>query len=104
MIAMFVEVALACLSLQNFQSAMQIYSGLNLTPVQRLTNEWKSLGKKHKEGWAELMNFFDQTGNVLPPPSSFYSLLSRFFSLLSLQILRSSFFVPYHSSTNTERS
>jgi len=80
MIAMFVEVALACLSLQNFQSAMQIYSGLNLTPVQRLTNEWKSLGKKHKEGWAELMNFFDQTGNVFPPfPSHSLSFSSFFF-------------------------
>jgi hypothetical protein len=39
---------------QNFQSAMQLYSTLNLTPIERLEKEWNSLPKKVSQMYERL--------------------------------------------------
>lgn len=50
-------------SQRNYQSAMQIYSALNLTPIERLEKEWKSLPKKVQHMYARLNQLFDSSGN-----------------------------------------
>ncbi len=63
MIAFFIQVADACVHLQNYQSAMQIYSALNFTPVERLESEWKGLSKKNKQMYDDLKALFESSGN-----------------------------------------
>lgn len=63
MLSLFIQVADACLNLQNFQSAMQLYSTLNLTPIERLEKEWNSLPKKVSQMYERLKEFFESGGN-----------------------------------------
>eukprot|EP01087_Luapelamoeba_hula_P022752 TRINITY_DN8235_c2_g1_i2.p2 TRINITY_DN8235_c2_g1~~TRINITY_DN8235_c2_g1_i2.p2 ORF type:complete len:430 (-),score=92.43 TRINITY_DN8235_c2_g1_i2:32-1321(-) len=63
LIGLFALVGEACLQIQNYQSAMQIYSGLNITPVQRLKPSWKGLSKKHQDAYDRLATFFDNSSN-----------------------------------------
>ena len=80
MIVLFIDSINACLELQNFQSAMQLYTALNLTPISRLAGKnifvlrghhkinyspsaWKSLGKKANHTWETIVEFFNPTHN-----------------------------------------
>ena len=63
MIQFWIEVISECITINNFQTALQIYTGLNLTPVQRLKPEWKDLSKKSKVRYQEIQSFFDPEMN-----------------------------------------
>jgi hypothetical protein len=63
MLTLFIQVADMCVKLKNYQSAMQIFSALNLHPVQRLTAEWKSLSKKSQQMYEDLQATFASEGN-----------------------------------------
>lgn len=60
---MFIQVADMCMRLRNFQTAMQIFSALNMTPIQRLKDEWKNLPKKFQQMYADLQILFASEGN-----------------------------------------
>jgi hypothetical protein len=62
-LSLFIQVADACLNLNNFQSAMQIYSALNFTPIEKLEKEWASLNKKVVQMHERLKNLFDPSAN-----------------------------------------
>jgi hypothetical protein len=58
MLSMFIMVADSCVKLQNYQSALQIFSALNMNPIQRLKDEWKSLNKRNQQMYADLQTLF----------------------------------------------
>lgn len=60
---MFIQVADMCMKLRNFQTAMQIFSALNMTPIQRLKDEWKGLSKRSQQMYADLQILFASEGN-----------------------------------------
>eukprot|EP01090_Pellita_catalonica_P000161 TRINITY_DN10113_c0_g1_i1.p1 TRINITY_DN10113_c0_g1~~TRINITY_DN10113_c0_g1_i1.p1 ORF type:complete len:489 (-),score=68.20 TRINITY_DN10113_c0_g1_i1:140-1606(-) len=92
MLSYFISVAAVCIQIQNYQTAMQIYSGLNLSPIQKLKYEWKKLGKKPKSQYFDLQTFFDHTGNfkryrdrmkdIQPPAIPLLSLLLKDLTLI----------------------
>eukprot|EP01088_Endostelium_zonatum_P001635 TRINITY_DN1196_c0_g1_i1.p1 TRINITY_DN1196_c0_g1~~TRINITY_DN1196_c0_g1_i1.p1 ORF type:complete len:398 (+),score=70.28 TRINITY_DN1196_c0_g1_i1:178-1371(+) len=63
MIQFWIEVITECININNFQTALQLFTGLNLTPVQRLKSEWKDLSKKSKVRYQEIQTFFDPEMN-----------------------------------------
>jgi len=76
MLGLFIAVADSCLKLQNYQSAMQIFSALNMSPVQRLKDEWKALPKRSQQMYAELQVFFASENNFRNYRNSMYVLAS----------------------------
>jgi len=42
----FIELALQCSRLANFNTTMAIHTALNMTPVSRLKSSWKAVGTK----------------------------------------------------------
>jgi len=62
MISFMIRVSTACIGLQNYQTAMQIYLGLNMAPLIPL-KEWKGLGKKTKGQLFDLNSFFSSSNS-----------------------------------------
>ncbi len=77
MLGLFIAVADSCLKLQNYQSAMQIFSALNMSPVLRLKDEWKALPKRSQQMYAELQLFFASENNFRNYRNSMYVGLVR---------------------------
>ena len=84
MLGLFIAVADSCLKLQNYQSAMQIFSALNMSPVLRLKDEWKALPKRSQQMYAELQVFFASENNFRNYRNSMYVDLGQNHNPMSL--------------------
>jgi len=89
MLSLFIQVANICQELQNFQTAMQIYSALNMAAVQRLKDEWKALPQKIKQMYTELQSVFASEGNFKAYRNIMYITPSFYFTFSPVLFSRS---------------
>jgi len=62
-ISKFLDITHACLKLNNFESSMQIISGLEYSGISRLKLTWGEVSKEHSEKLQVVMDLFSPTEN-----------------------------------------
>jgi len=59
----FIKLGMQLRALNNLQSLMAVYSALNMSPVQRLSDTWKAVPAKKREGFKEIAELMAATHN-----------------------------------------
>ncbi|PRP86108.1 hypothetical protein PROFUN_03095 [Planoprotostelium fungivorum] len=59
----FISIGIECKRRNNFNSSMEVFAGLSVHTVNRLTNAWRNLPEKSRREFEELENFFSAVNN-----------------------------------------